>query len=153
MRYSIRDLLLLMVIAGVTVAWWLDHRRAAVAQRDLERQRNELRLEKGKAELQVLRMQLDKLRQELPKAELRLRKLDDDIWRIQRSRRLHLPADPQIPPPGSPQPRPFHHPRDRPDSFVAHKPCQEIKRGRRLACLASMADWAGGKPATGDYRV
>ena len=31
-RFTIRDLVLLTAIAGLTTAWWLDHRQLAVAQ-------------------------------------------------------------------------------------------------------------------------
>ncbi len=35
-RFTIRDLVLLTAIAGLTIAWWLDHRRLAVAQDRLD---------------------------------------------------------------------------------------------------------------------
>ncbi len=34
-RFTIRDVLWLTVVAAVLAAWWLDHRRAAVLNREL----------------------------------------------------------------------------------------------------------------------
>jgi hypothetical protein len=43
MRFSIRDLLLLTVIAGLGVGWWLDHRKLDDAAEQLREERTRYR--------------------------------------------------------------------------------------------------------------
>ena len=56
MRFTIRDLLWLMVVVGLAVGWWVDHRSLFIARTNLQRREETLNAEAARNEQHLFQL-------------------------------------------------------------------------------------------------